>query len=79
MIGSCPRMGSSGEILTDVRIDLDQVVTGPRVAAQPQRRDGAGSDHEQVLEAPRIGDVLVAGQDQVDPERSSTSSRSPAS
>ena len=49
-----------------LRVDLDHVVTGARVAAQPQRRDGAGRDHEQVLEPPRVGHVLVAGEHEVD-------------
>src|SRR5215212_7283649 len=50
----------------DVRAgDLDDVVTGPRVAAQAQRRDGAGVDHEQVLELPRVRNVLVARQHEV--------------
>ena len=44
----------------DVRaLDLDDVVTGSRLAAQAQGRHRAGVDHEQVLEPPRIGNVLV--------------------
>src|SRR5712691_6238089 len=44
---------------------LDHVVTGPRVAAQPQRRDGARVDDEQILEPPRVRHVLVAREDEV--------------
>src|SRR4029079_12050658 len=46
--------------------DLDDVVTGPRVAAQPQRRDGAGVDDEEGLEFPRVRNMLVPGEDEVD-------------
>src|SRR6185312_8103301 len=42
------------------RADLDDVVTGPCVAAQAQRRDDAGVHHEEVLEAPGVRHVLVA-------------------
>src|SRR5919197_4526621 len=47
--------------------ELDDVVTGSRVAAEAERRDGAGVDDEQVLQPPRVWDVLVAGEDEVDP------------
>src|SRR5262245_39530777 len=46
--------------------DLDHVVTGPRPAAQPQRRHRAGVDHEEVLEPPGVRHVLVPGQHEVD-------------
>src|SRR3954453_8470633 len=50
----------------DVRArDLDHVVTGPRRAAEAEARDGAGADHEQVLEPPRIRNVLVPGKDEI--------------
>ena len=45
---------------------LDQVVTGTRLAAEARRRDGAGVDDEDVLEPPGVGDVLVAGEHEVD-------------
>src|SRR6266487_1214350 len=52
----------------DVRAgDLEHVVAGPRVAPQAKRRDGAGVDHEQVLEPPGVRDVLVPREDDVDP------------
>ena len=46
--------------------DVDDVVTGPRVAAQAKRRDGAGVDDEHVLEPPRVRHVLVAAEHEVD-------------
>src|SRR5690348_13485428 len=41
---------------------LDDVVAGSPVPAEAKRRDGAGGDHEQVLEVPGIWDVLVPGE-----------------
>src|SRR5215208_6563579 len=50
----------------DVRfLDLDHVVTGSRVTAQAQRRDGAGVDDEEILEPPGVWNVLGAGEDEV--------------
>jgi hypothetical protein len=46
--------------------DLDQVVTGSRLAAEAEGRDGAGVDDEEILEAPGVRDVLVAREDEVD-------------
>src|SRR3712207_6691834 len=48
-------------------LDLDDVVAGPRVAAQPRRRGGPRVHYKEVLELPRVGDVLVAREDEVDP------------
>src|SRR5215218_7917728 len=48
-------------------LDLDQVVAGPRIASQAQRRDRARVYDEDVLEPPRVGDVLVSGKDEIDP------------
>src|SRR4051812_45298639 len=45
---------------------LDDVVTGPCVAAQARRRDRPRVHHEEVLEPPRVRHVLVAGEHQVD-------------
>src|SRR4029077_1950901 len=45
--------------------DLDQVVTGSRLAAQAMRGDRAGVDHEEVFEPPGVRNVLVAGEDDV--------------
>ena len=45
--------------------DLDHVVTGPRVPPQAQRRDRAGVDDEEVLEPPRVRDVLVTGENEL--------------
>ena len=54
----------------DVRaVDLDDVVTGARVASEAERRDGAGVDDEEVLEPPRIRNVLVPGEDEVHTRR----------
>jgi len=39
--------------------DLDQVVTGPGVAAESQRGHGPCVDDEQILEAPDVRHVLV--------------------
>jgi hypothetical protein len=51
----------------DVRAgDLDDVVTGPRVAAEAERGDGAGVDDEQILELPGVRHVLVAREHEVD-------------
>src|SRR2546425_6470581 len=47
------------------RAHLDHVVTGPAVAAEPKRRNGAGCDDEEVLEPPGIGHVLVPCEHQV--------------
>ena len=45
----------------DVRaLELDDVVTGSRVPSQPQRRDRAGVDDEEILELPGVRHVLVA-------------------
>ena len=50
----------------DVRAaDLDHVVTGARLPPEPERRDGAGVHDEEVLEPPRIRNVLVPGKDEV--------------
>src|SRR5262249_52169015 len=45
---------------------LDHVVTGPGVATQTQRRDRSGVDDEEVLEPPRVRDVLVPREDEMD-------------
>ena len=66
MIRSCPWNGYRRQTSTCAPVDLDHVVTGPRVPAQAQRRDRAGVDDEQVLEPPRVRHVLVAGEDEVD-------------
>ena len=66
MIRSWPWNGYRRQTSTCVPVDLDHVVTGPRVAAQPQRRDRAGVDDEEVLEPPGVRHVLVAGEDEVD-------------
>ena len=47
-------------------VDLDDVVTGPRVAAEAQRGDRARVDDEHVLEPPRVRHVLVAGEHEID-------------
>src|SRR3954463_15510834 len=43
--------------------DVDDVVTGPRVASEAQRRDGAGVHDEEALELPCVRHVLVPGED----------------
>ena len=45
---------------------LDEVVAGPGIASETERRDGAGVDDEEVLEPPRVRHVLVAREDEVD-------------
>src|SRR5258708_25274564 len=44
---------------------LDDVVRGARVASEPQGRDGACVDDEQILELPRIWNVLVPRKDEI--------------
>ena len=66
MIRSCPWNGWRRQIVDVVAGDLDDVVTGPRVPPQAQRRDRAGVDDEQVLEPPRVRDVLVPGEHEMD-------------
>src|SRR5207342_3358216 len=46
-------------------VELDDVVTGSSVTPQPQRRNGSRVDDEEILEPPRVGDVLVPRQDEV--------------
>ena len=53
---------SSPDVHLPVR-DLDDVVTGSRVAAESQGRNGSGIHHEEVLEPPDVRHVLVAGED----------------
>src|SRR5579862_3903035 len=45
-------------------LDLDDVVTRASVAAESRRRDRASVDDEEVLEPPRVRDVLVPGEDE---------------
>ena len=66
MIRSSPWNGCRREIDDVVPVDLDDVVTGPRVSPEPQRRNRAGVDDEQVLEPPGVRHVLVAGEDEMD-------------
>ena len=66
MIFSCPWNGYLRQTSTCVARDLDEVVTGPRVPAQAQRRDGPRVDDEEILEPPRIRHMLVAREDEVD-------------
>src|SRR4029079_1183315 len=47
--------------------DLDQVVARSSVPPQAQRRHRARVDDEDVLQAPGIGNVLVAGENEVYP------------
>src|SRR5581483_4137439 len=47
-------------------VDLDEVVAGTPVAPQTRGRDRAGVDDEETLELPRVGNMLVPAQHQVD-------------
>ena len=78
MIRSCPWNGYLRQTSTWRPGDLDHVVTGAGIAAEPQRRDRAGVDDEQVLEPPGVRDVLVPGEHEVDAARAAgTRSRHP--
>ena len=66
MIRSCPWNGYRRQTVDMRALDLDHVVTGARVTSEPQRRNGSGVDDEQVLELPRIGNVLVTRQHEMD-------------
>ena len=46
--------------------DLDDVVTGSRVAAQAQSGNGPGVDDEQALQFPRVGHMLMTGEHEMD-------------
>ena len=66
MIRSCPWKGYLRQTSTCVALDLDEVVAGPRLAPQAKRGDRAGVDDEEVLQAPCVRHVLVAGEHEVD-------------
>ena len=66
MIFSCPWNGYLRQTSTCGPRHLDEVVTGPRVPPEAQRRDGPRVDDEEILEAPRVRHVLVTRQDEVD-------------
>src|SRR5438552_2014788 len=46
-------------------VELDDVVTGARVAAEPQAGDRARVDDEEILQPPRVRHVLVSREDEV--------------
>src|SRR5215212_10778503 len=48
-----------------VRARLDDVVTGLCLATQARGGDGPGVDDEQILESPRVRNVLVTGEHQM--------------
>src|SRR3990170_1778749 len=58
----------AGDLYLVVR-ELEHVVAGFRVTAQPERGHGPGVRDPQVLEAPDVGHVLVAREHHVDPGR----------
>ena len=45
-------------------VDLDDVVTGPRIASETERGHGSGVDDEEILEPPHVRHVLVPREDE---------------
>src|SRR5665647_3807622 len=58
--------GVLADHLHAVAVEAHDVVAGLGVTAQALRTARAGVDHEQALEAPGVGHVLVPAQDEID-------------